>query len=113
MNFQNNYQYPNFNIVNNNNDYTNNKGRYIGLNRIINKNSQNFFFQPNQKNVLQSYEYRGMPNNAHISYQNNLNKSSDINNMRTINTSQIRQTIQKLNNDIKKLNGIVHVRNNN
>ena len=113
MNFQNNYQYPNFSIVNNNKDYTNNKGRYIGLNRIINKNSQNFFFQPNQKNVLQSYEYRGMPNNAHISYQNNLNKSSDINNMRTINTSQIRQTIQKLNNDIKKLNGIVHLRNNN
>ena len=42
-----------------------------------------------------------------------MNKSSDISNIRTINTSTIKQTMQKLNSDIKKLNGIMYLRNNN
>ena len=113
MNFQNNYQYSNYNINNNSNEHNKNRGRYIGLNRLNNINNQNFFFQPNQMNLLQTNETRGESNNIYSSYKNNLNKSSDITNVRTINTSQIRQTLQKLNNDIKKINGIVHLRNNN
>ena len=110
MNFNNKYNFSDFKGVNT--TYNRNTSHYIGLNRISNK-KQKFFFQPNQMNVINSAEYQNMPNKSNIYTKNNLNKSTDITYSQTVNTSQIRQRMAKLNNDIKKLNGLFQQKSKN
>ena len=108
MNFLDNFQFQDFNYENN--AYDKNHGHYIGLNRVTD-NKQNFFFEPNQMNIMNNNQYTKISNNRKI-YKNNLNKSTDINDSRTLNPSIIRQNMEKLNNKIKKLNGLFQQKNN-
>ena len=110
MNFNNNYNFSDFKVGNN--TFNRNTSHYIGLNRITNK-KQRFFFQPNQMNIINSAEYQKIPNVSNFYYKNNLNKSTDINNFQTVNTSQIKQRMAKLNNEIKKLNGLFQQKSKN
>ena len=108
MNFLDNFQFQDFNYENN--AYDKNNGHYIGLNRVTD-NKKNFFFEPNQMNIMNNNQYTKISNNRKI-YRNNLNKSTDINDSRTLNPSIIRQNMEKLNNKIKKLNGLFQQKNN-
>ena len=82
----------------------------LGLNRTDEKNN-NFFFQPNTLNVINSNKYKKINNNKNQPYKYILNKSSDVN-YQKVNPSKIKQSMESLNNQIKKLNGLYYSNNN-